>query len=342
MNGKCFASDNYAGVHPDILQAILEANINHVKAYGYDDYTRLAIEKFREHFGADTEVFFVFNGTAANVTSIAAINRSYQAVICTDMAHIQVDECGAPEKFTGSKLLLVASDDGKLSVDKIRRHLLRIGDEHHVQPGVISITQSTEYGTVYTPEETRRIAEFAHQNNMYLHMDGARICNAAVALDLDLRSITKDAGVDILSFGGTKNGMMYGEAVVIFNPLLARNFLFIRKQSMQLASKMRFISAQFHALLSNDLWKRNAAQANKMAALLAEKMAQIPGIKLTQPVEANAIFAIIPPEYIGELQEQFYFYIWNPVISEVRIMTSFDTTEDEINAFVEHINTIMV
>ena len=333
MNKKSFASDNYAGIHPEILEAIVEANQSHVTAYGNDIYTAKAVEKFKEQFGDDIDVFFVFNGTAANVTSLAAMNRSFHAVICAETAHIQMDECGAPEKFTGSKLLLVPTEDGKLSIDKIKRYLHRVGDQHHVQPGVISISQSTEYGTVYTSDEIKAIADFAHQNDMFLHMDGARVSNAAVSLDLDFKAFTKDAGVDVLSFGGTKNGMMLGEAVVFFNRELAKDFLFIRKQSMQLASKMRFISVQFHALFSNHLWKRNAFHANSMAKILADRLMEVPDIKVTQAVEANAIFAIMPAHFIKKLQEKFFFYVWNEHTSEVRIMTSFDTTDDDINEF---------
>lgn len=340
MTKKTFASDNYAGIHPDILQAIIDTNTNHAKAYGNDDYTKMAAEAFHQHFGKDNDVFFVFNGTGANVTSIASANKSFQAVICAETAHIQMDECGAPEKFTGSKLLLVPTTNGKITVEKMQRYMLRVGDEHHVQPGVISISQSTEYGTVYTVDEIKALADFAHANNMYLHMDGARISNAAVSLDLEYRAFTKDAGVDVLSYGGTKNGMMVGEAVVFFNRELAKNFLFIRKQSMQLASKMRFISAQFQALLSNDLWKKNAAHANTMAAHLAKELANIPAIKITQPVQANAIFAIIPKALISQLQEKIYFYVWNEMTSEVRIMTSFDTTLDEVNSFIDYVKKI--
>lgn len=335
MTEKSFASDNYAGIHPDIMRAIIEANQHHAPAYGQDVYTEKAVNKFKEHFGNDIDVFFVLNGTGANVTSLAAINRSYQAVICAESAHIQVDECGAPEKFTGSKLLLVSTKDGKLSVESIKRHLSRLGDQHHVQPGIISISQTTEFGTVYTVDEIKAIADFAHQNQMFLHVDGARIANAAVSLGVELKAMTKEAGVDVLSFGGTKNGMMIGEAVVFFNRSLCKDFLYVRKQSMQLASKMRFISAQFYALLSNDLWKRNALQANAMAQLLAKKLATVEGIRLTQETQANAIFATMPVQYIEKLQEKFYFYIWNKAASEVRIMTSFDTTESEVNAFAE-------
>lgn len=340
-NKTSFASDNYSGIHPDILKSIIEANHHHMPAYGSDDYTAKAISKFHEHFGEQCEVFFVFNGTGANVTSLCAMNKSYHAVICAEKAHIQVDECGAPEKISGSKLLLVPSVNGKMTVENIRRHLGRVGDQHHVQPRVVSISQTTELGTVYTPDEIRDIAEFSHQNNMFLHMDGARISNAAASLNVGLSAVSKDAGVDVLSFGGTKNGMMMGEAVVFFNHEIARDFQFIRKQNMQLASKMRFISAQFHALLSNQLWRDNARQANAMAKLLADKLAGIPDITITQKVQANAVFAIFPAHIIPLLQEKFYFYVWDEEKSEVRLMASFDTTEAEINEFVECVRMVL-
>ncbi|VVC76999.1 Low specificity L-threonine aldolase [Aquicella siphonis] len=337
MKKISFASDNYAGIHPDILRAISDANRHHAPAYGSDEYTASAIETFREHFGADVEVHFVFNGTGANVTALAAMNASYQAVICSDKAHIQVDECGAPEKFTGSKLLLVPTSNGKITVDGIRRQWRRLGDQHYVQSHIISISQTTELGTVYTPDEIRDIADFAHSHQMYLHMDGARLSNAAVFLGLDLKSITRDAGVDVLSFGGTKNGMMIGEAVVLFNRAINGNFMYIRKQSMQLASKMRFISAQFQALLTNQLWQKNAAHANDMALLLAEKLSEFSDIKVTQSVQGNAIFAIMPEVLITELQKKYHFYVWDEDRYEVRLMTSFDTEAADIEAFVRDI-----
>ncbi len=338
---KNFASDNNSGVHPEILQAIEEANAGHVVAYGDDPYTELAKEKFREHFGENIDVYFVFNGTAANVLGIKALTRSYHAVVCADVAHLNEDECGAPEKFTGCKLLTVDSPDGKLTVEGIRQHLHSFGFEHHVQPKVVSITQATEMGTVYSMEEIRAIADLTHRHGMFLHMDGARIANAAVGLKTSLREITADAGVDVLSFGGTKNGMMLGEAIVFFNPELSRDFKYYRKQGMQLGSKMRFISAQFVALLSNDLWRKNAARANRMARLLAEKVREIPGIKITQPVQANGVFTIVPPEIVPKLQEKYFFYIWDEEISEVRWMCSFDTTEEDVNDFVRVIREMM-
>lgn len=335
-----FASDNYSGIHPEILKSIVEANHSHFPAYGGDNYTAVATNKFREVFDAECEVFFVLNGTGANVTSLCAMNKTYHAVICAEKAHIQVDECGAPEKISGCKLLLVPSADGKISIRDMKQHLMRMGDQHHVQPRVISISQTTEFGTVYTPEEIHEISEFAHGNGMFLHMDGARISNAAASLHLGLKEIIK--GVDVLSFGGTKNGMMIGEAVVFFNRDLASDFPFIRKQNMQLASKMRFISAQFNALLTDELWLRNASHANAMAKLLAEKLRDVSGITITQKVQANAVFAIFPEALIKKLQEEFYFYVWDEAKLEVRLMTSFDTTEEEVREFVGRMSAVLI
>ena len=336
-----FASDNNAGVHPEILKAIDEVNQGHVIAYGDDPYTAQAIDKFKEHFGNDIDVYFVFNGTAANVLGITALTRSFNSIICSDLAHLHVDECGAPEKYTGCKLLTVPSPDGKLTVEGIQGHLHGFDFEHHAQPKVVSITQVTEMGTVYRPEEIREIADLVHSYNMYLHMDGARLSNAAVSLNCGFRNITVEAGVDVLSFGGTKNGMMFGEAIVFFNKNLTGDFKYIRKQGMQLGSKMRFISAQFNALLSNDLWRRNAKHSNDMAGYLEEKVKHIPGIKITQPVEANAVFAILPAESIPELQKQFFFYVWDETTSEVRWMTSFDTTKEDIDRFAQTLENIL-
>jgi len=331
---RSFASDNNAGVHPRILRAIAAANKGHVVAYGDDGYTQAAVKKFREHLGKDVAVFFVFGGTGANVLGLKAVTQPYHAIVCAETAHINVDECGAPEKFTGCKLLSVLTKDGKITVDQIKPFLHGVGFEHHVQPRVISISQSTEMGTVYTPGEIKTLADFAHKHNMLLHVDGARIANASVSLKADLKQITADVGVDIMSFGGAKNGMMYGEAVVFFDQTLAKDFKYIRKQGTHLASKMRFISAQFEALLSEDLWRKNAAHANRMARILARELAKIPRIKITQKVEANGVFAIVPKRYVAPLQKKYFFYVWNEETSEVRFMTSFDTTEDDIRDFV--------
>ena len=331
---RSFASDNNAGVHALVMEALATANQGHVIAYGDDPFTARAVKKFREHFGKDTEVYFVFGGTGANVLGLKAATESYHAIICAETAHINVDECGAPEKFTGCKLLSLPTPDGKLIPSQLSPLLHNVGFEHHVQPRVISISQATEMGTIYTPRELKALSSFAHDHGMLLHMDGARVANAAASLDLKLRAITKDAGVDILSFGGAKNGMMYGEAVVFFDKNLARNFKYTRKQGTHLPSKMRFISAQFEALLSNDLWRQNALHANRMAQLLAGELGKIPQLKITQKVESNGVFAELPKKYIPVLQKQYFFYVWNEQTSEVRFMTSFDTTESDIQDFI--------
>jgi threonine aldolase len=331
---RSFASDNNAGVHPDVLAAMAAANDGHVIAYGDDPYTERAVKKFREHFGKDAEVYFVFGGTGANVLGLKAVTQPHHAIICAETAHINVDECGAPEKFTGCKLLSVPTTDGKMTVDQFSHFMHGVGFEHHVQPRVISISQATEMGTVYTPPEINTLATFAHKNEMLLHVDGARIANAAAGLNLSLRAITRDAGVDILSFGGAKNGMMYGEAVIFFDKSLARDFKYIRKQGTHLPSKMRFISAQFEALLAKDLWRRNAEHANHMAQVLARELARVPQITITQKVEANGVFALVPKKYVPLLQKQYFFYVWNEETSEVRLMTSFDTSEEDIRDFV--------
>jgi threonine aldolase len=331
---RSFASDNNSGVHPEILEAISRANGGHVVAYGDDPHTERAIQVFKKHFGKHVEVFFVFGGTGANVLGLKAATEPYHAVVCAETAHINVDECGAPEKFTGCKLLTVATEDGKVKPDQVKPFLEHIGFEHHVQARVISISQSTEMGTVYTAREIKALADFAHGNGMLLHMDGARIANAAASLNVNFKKITTDAGVDVLSFGGAKNGMMFGEAVVFFNPQLATGFKYLRKQGTHLPSKMRFISAQFEALLGTDLWRRNAEHANRMAQVLAAELNKIPQIRITQKVESNGVFALVPKKHIPVLQKHYFFYVWNEATSEVRFMTSFDTTEDDINDFV--------
>lgn len=338
---RSFASDNNAGVHPEVLEAIKGANDGHVVAYGDDPFTARAEKLFQKHFGRSASIYFVFGGTGANSLGLAAVAKPHQAIICTQTAHANVDECGAPEKFTGCKLLTVNSPDGKLRVEQIKPLLHVVGNEHHSQPRVISISQATELGTVYTKKELKTLANFAHDNGLLLHVDGARLANAAVSLNSSLKEITADAGVDVLSFGGTKNGMMYGEAVIFFDKKLAADFKYVRKQGMHLPSKMRYIAAQFEALLKGDLWKRNAAHANRMAQLLARELEKVPQIKLTQPVESNGVFAIVPEKYVPALQKKYFFYVWDPEISEVRFMASFDTTEDDIHDFVSYVRAVV-
>ncbi len=337
-----FASDNNSGVHTNILEAINNANEGHVVGYGNDPYCEKAINTFKIHFGEKTEVFFVFNGTGANIVGLSSATQSYHSIICAETAHIEEDECGAPEKFTGSKLLPVETIHGKITAQGIQKHLKGFDFEHHSQPKIISISQVTELGTVYSVNEIKAIADLAHKNGMFLHMDGARIANAAAALGLPFKNFTVDAGVDILSFGGTKNGMMMGEAVLFFNPELAQNTKYIRKQSMQLYSKMRFVGAQFSAYFENNLWLKTAMHANTMAKLLEQEIKKIPQIKLTQNVEANGVFAIVPPQIIEPLQQKFFFYVWDDTTSEVRWMTSFDTTEDDIFNFTKLIKKLVI
>jgi threonine aldolase len=340
-SSRSFASDNNAGIHPEVLEAIARANHGHVVAYGDDLYTRSAVKKFEEHFGPGIDVFFTFNGTGANVLGLQALTRSYHAVLCSDYAHIYSDECGAPEKHSGCKLIPLPNVDGKITLDAVRHAYHGIGDQHHVQPRVISITHSTEMGTVYKPEEIRALADFAHENEMFLHMDGARIANAAASLGQTLRQATRDLGVDVLSFGGTKNGIMGGEAVIFFNQQharqqeLSRDFLYLRKQGMQLASKMRFIAAQFEALLTDDLWRRSAEHANRMARLLEQEVRRIREVKVVWPVEANGVFAQIPPHAIEKIKARYFFYPWIEEENIVRWMCSFDTTEEDVKDFVQ-------
>ena len=335
---RSFASDNNAGVHPEVLKAIAAANQGHVVGYGDDPYTGSAVRQFKRHFGPDIEVFFVFNGTAANCLGLRALTNSYHAVICAEAAHIYVDECGAPEKFTGCKLIPIPTQDGKLTVEGVRAAYHGIGVEHHVQPRVISITQATEVGTVYKPDELRQLANFAHNHSMFLHVDGARIANAAAASGLKLREATRDLGVDVLSFGATKNGAMGAEAVIFFDPALAADFKYYRKQGMQLASKMRFLSAQFESLFKNDLWLRNAQHANRMAQLLKREVSKIPQVKIVYRVEANGLFAQIPRRAIAKLQKRYFFYVWNEEQSVVRWMCSWDTTEADVKQFAEFLS----
>ena len=330
-----FASDNNAGVHPEVLEAIARANQGHVVAYGDDVYTRSAIAKFEEHFGAEIDVFFTFNGTGANVLSLQALNRPYHAVLCSDYAHIYTDECGAPEKHTGCKLIPLPHQDGKITVDLVRHAYHGIGDQHHVQARVISITQSTEMGTVYQPDEIHALARFAHEHAIFLHVDGARLANAAASLGQTLRQATRDLGVDVLSFGGTKNGIVGGEAVVFFNRQFASDFLYLRKQGMQLASKMRFIAAQFETLLTNDLWRRSAEHANRMARVLEAEVRKIPHVRVAWKVEANGVFAQIPRHAIAKIKERYFFYPWIEEECIVRWMCSFDTTEEDVKEFVK-------
>jgi len=339
--GRTFASDNWAGVHPDVMAAVVGANGEHVPAYGADPLTEATDELFREHFGASAEVFLAFNGTGANVVGLQSLLRPFEAVICAESAHINVDECGAPERYLGSKLVAVPTPGGKLTPELAEAAASGVGDEHHVQPRVISLTQSTELGTCYRLEEVAALAEWAHERDMWLHLDGARLSNACASLEVGLGAFGSAAGVDVLSFGGTKNGAMGAEAVVSFLPSEASGLRYIRKQSMQLASKMRFIAAQFHALLSDDLWLRNATHANSMARRLADGVLQVDGVDLAYPVEANGVFVVLPSAVTEALQAEYPFYVWDETTGVVRWMCSFDTTEEDVDAFVELVSEVM-
>jgi threonine aldolase len=310
-------------------------NEGHVPSYGHDTYTSAATEKLRAIFGERAEIFFVFSGTGANVLSLQTIAQPFNTVICAETAHIYTSECGAPEKHTGCKLSPVPTGDGKIDPDGIARHLHDFGNDHHVQPSAVSISQATEYGTVYSPDELTVLCSFAHQHGLKVHMDGARLANAAAYLGASLGEISGDCGVDVLSFGGTKNGMIAGEAVVFFDPDLAKNFVYRRMQGMQLSSKMRFIAAQFDALLTDDLWLRSASHANAMAARLAAGLGSFPGCRVTQKVQANEVFCVLPREHIASLQEACFFHIWNEGESEGRFVASFDTTVGDVDTFLE-------
>jgi len=329
-----FGSDNYAGAHPEVLAAIAAANGGHQTSYGADAYTARLQEVVRAHLGEQAVAYPVLNGTGANVLALQSMLPRWGAVICAEQAHINTDENGAPERVGGLKLLTVPTPDGKLTPELVERQAWGFGDEHRAQPGVVSITQSTELGTVYTPDEVRALADQAHGLGMRLHVDGARLANAAAGLDLPLRAFTTDVGVDALSLGGTKNGLLFGEAVVVIDPAAADGLVFQRKVDMQLASKMRFVSAQLVALYEGDLWLRSAVHANAMAGRLAAGLAQVPGVHITQRVQANGVFVVLPDGLADRLRETWRFYDWDVATGEVRLMCAFDTTPDDVDAFV--------
>jgi threonine aldolase len=338
---KSLASDNYAGVLPQVMEALQAANTNHARSYGADDITANTTALFREVFAADVDAHFVFNGTGANVLSISSATQSYNAVLCADTSHIYCDESSAPETFTGCRFFPLPSDkNGKLTVDTIRTRLIRSGDVHYAQTKMLSITQATEYGTVYTPDEIAAISALCKEHGLYLHMDGSRFFNAAASLGCSLADISGKAGVDILSLGGTKAGMMFGEAVVVFNKELSKHIAFKHKQVMQLASKTRFIAAQFDAMLRHELWRSTAGHANAMAQLLRKELSAFPEVTITKPTQANAVFAIIPRHWYEPLQEHNPFYVWQEHTHEVRLMCAWDTQEADIMNFIGAIKTL--
>lgn len=338
---RSFASDNNSGVHPAVLEAVVKANSEHAVGYGDDPWTAAAVAKLKEVFGETASPFFVFNGTGANSVALQAVTRPFNSILCAETAHINVDECGAPARMTGCAVVPIATPDGKLTPELIRPHLHNFGVCHHSQPKAVYISQVSELGTVYTIDEVRAIADLLHTYNMYLHMDGARLANACAYLGCTMKAITVDAGVDILSFGGTKNGMMMGEAVISFRPEITENLPFVRKQSAQLASKLRYMSAQFIPYLENNLWLENARHANACALRLAEALKQFPQIRFTQKIESNQLFFILPPEKVSKLMEHYFFYMWNEERSEARLVTSWDTTEEDIESFIRTLHEIM-
>jgi threonine aldolase len=338
-NWRSFASDNYAGAHPEVLAALADANGGHVVAYGEDPYTAKLQGVIKDHFGERAEAFPVFNGTGANVLSLQALLPRWGAVVCTDTAHIHTDENGAPERVAALKLLTVRAPDGKLTPPLVDEQAWGFGDAHRAQPSAVSLTQSTELGTVYSVEEVRALSAHAHALGMSVHMDGARLANAAASLGVPLRDLTTDAGVDVLSLGGTKNGLLFAEAVVVINPEAASGLTYLRKMNMQLASKMRFLSAQLIALFEGDLWLRSAGHANAMAARLSKAVAGLPGVRLTQPTQANGVFAILPAAVAERARQTFRFYDWNHTTGEVRWMCSFDTTESDVDALARAVRT---
>lgn len=337
-----FASDNYAGAHPEVLTALVDANGGHQTAYGADAYTARLQQVVAGHFGDGATAYPVFNGTGANVLSLQALLPRWGAVVCAESAHIQTDENGAPERVGGLKLLTVPTPDGKLTPELVARQAWGFGDEHRAQPGVVSITQSTELGTLYTPDEIRALADQAHGLGLRLHVDGARIANAAAALDLPLRAFTTDVGVDVVSLGGTKNGLLFGEAVVVLDEAAAPGLAYLRKMNMQLASKMRFVSAQLVALFEGDLWLRSAQRANAMAARLRAGLDALGDrLHVTLPTQANGIFVTLPHAVSAELRRTWKFYDWHPESGEVRLMCAFDTTEEDVDAFLAELRRLL-
>ncbi len=334
--GRSFASDNTAPVAPEILEAIHKANAGDAIGYGDDPWTARAIAAIRTHFGSDTDVYFTFNGTGANIVALASVLRPWEAVLTPASAHLQTDECGALERFSGSKVVPVATPDGKLTPELLEPYLHAGHGVHFPQPRAISISQATEFGGLYELDELRTLCGFAHERDLFVHMDGARIANAAAALGVTLRALTVDVGVDVLSFGGTKNGLMVGEAVCFFDAALHADAApFVQKQAMQLASKMRYIAAQFEALVTEDRWLRYAHHANAMAARLHERVRTIPGITITRPVRCNAIFATLDRIAIERAQREFFFYVFDERLPEVRWMTHWATEPKDIDAFAE-------
>jgi threonine aldolase len=334
---RSFASDNNSGVHPLIMEALAKANSDHAVGYGDDPWTAEAVQKIREAFTPDCDAYFVFNGTGSNVVALQTITRPFNSILCADTAHIYIDECGSPAKMTGCQLCAISTPDGKLTPELLKPHLTDFGDQHHSQPGAIYLSQCTELGTIYTPDELKAITSLAHQYGVKVHVDGARLSNACAALHLSLKAMTVDTGIDVLSFGGTKNGLMLGECVIVFDEEARKYAKFFRKQSAQLASKLRYLSCQFTAYLDNGLWLTNAQHANVMAQKLHDALNQFSFIHFTQKMESNQLFFSMPRNLIEALRKEYFFYTWNEANNEIRLVTSFDTKEEEIDALVESI-----
>jgi threonine aldolase len=336
---KSFGSDNHAGTHPAVMRAIVEANAGDAVAYGADPWTEHAVSEIRRLSGAQGDVYLVLNGSGANVLGLGLLLGRHEAVICAESAHINTDECGASERILGTKLLTVPAPDGKLTPELIARRLAGRGDEHFAQPAVVAITQSTEFGTCYSLAELRAIKDFCAANRLRVFLDGARLANAAAHLDCTLAELAGSA--DVLSFGGTKNGAMGVEAVIVMRPADAVSAPYLRKQHMQLSSKMRFLAAQFNALLADDLWLANASRANAMAVRLASGLAEIPGVDVVHPVQADAVFARLEASHIAELQRNWAFHVWDESASVVRWMTAFDTEEADVDGFLRDIAAVV-
>jgi threonine aldolase len=337
---KGFGSDNHSGVHPLIMENIVACNQGHAPSYGTDEVTLSAEKEFSQLFNKEVRTFFVYNGTAANALSLRALIKPWNSVICADVSHLNVDECGAPEFMSGGKLIALPSKDGKLELATLSQALIRQGDQHYSQPRAISLSQPTELGTCYSLEEIRTIAEFAHTKGLFLHVDGSRIANAVISLSTTFQAMLTDTGVDVISFGGTKNGLLMGEAVIFLNTTLAEEFKYIRKQAGQLPSKTRFIAAQFSAYLRNNLWREIAMHSLQMAQLLQNQIKDIPAVKITRPVQSNVVFAQIPQTWIKSIREKYFFYVWDEKTFECRLMTSFDTTKEEILGLAQELRSL--
>ncbi|MCB5234492.1 MAG: threonine aldolase [Candidatus Cloacimonetes bacterium] len=335
-----FGSDNHSGVHFTVIAALQQVNTGFCPAYGDDPLTRNVIERLEGLFGGDCAAHLVMTGTGANVLALQSLIDSYNGIICADSSHINVDECGAVQKNTQARLIPIKTPDGKLTPELIAPKLLGNRDQHHSQPKIVSISQSTECGTLYSIEELKVLADFAHENKMYLHIDGARLANAAVALNSDLKSITRDIGADIISFGGTKNGLLFGEAIISFHPQITADLKYYRKQCNQLYSKMRFISAQYEAYLDRELWRSSATQANKMTALLAEGLKKFPEIKIVRDAVVNSLHVIFPPQWTEVLRDKYMFYTWDESTGEVRLMCSFNILEDHVREFIRDVEAL--